>query len=157
MTDTRKNQEQVQADLAPETHNDEQDDHLSQAQEVTEEARNKDSEASPLDSTKVNSGIEDNSEQDLVDRMRDMEQSGRIDMGAYRGEPNLSASPAMITDQLTQRMFGGCSLAIACLDSRLNVSRARLSAVWTTVMPSRMNSVAIARASHGGSNSPKTT
>ena len=89
MTDTRKNQEQVQADLAPETHNDEQDDHLSQAQEVTEEARNKDSEASPLDSTKVNSGIEDNSEQDLVDRMRDMEQSGRIDMGAYRGEPNL--------------------------------------------------------------------
>ena len=89
MTDTRKNQEQVQADLAPETHNDEQDDHLSQAQEVTEEARNKDSEASPLDSEKVNSGIEDNSGEDLVDRMRDMEQSGRIDMSAYRGEPNM--------------------------------------------------------------------
>jgi hypothetical protein len=89
MTEDVKNQEQRQADLAPELHNDEQDDHRDQAQEVAEEARNKDGEASPLDSVKVNSGIGDNSEQDIVDHMRDMEQSGRIDMGAYRGEPNL--------------------------------------------------------------------
>ena len=89
MTEDVKNQEQRQADQAPELHNDEQDDHLSQAQEVAEEARNKDGEASPLDSVKVNSGIDDNSEQDIVDHMRDMEQSGRIDMGAYSGEPNL--------------------------------------------------------------------
>jgi hypothetical protein len=89
MTDTRKNQEQRQADLAPELHNDEQDEHLTQAQEVTEDARNKDGEASPLDSEKVNRGIDDNSGQDIVDRMRDMEQSGRIDMAAYRGEPNM--------------------------------------------------------------------
>jgi len=89
MPEDVKNQEQRQADQAPELHNDEQDDHLSQAQEVAEEARNKDGEASPLDSVKVNSGIDDNSEQDIVDHLRDMEQSGRIDMGAYSGEPNL--------------------------------------------------------------------
>ena len=87
--DKVKNQEERQADLAPETHNDEQDDHLSQAQEVAEEARNKDGDASPLDSIKVGGGIDGTDSQDLIDRMRDMEQSGRIDMGAYRGEPNL--------------------------------------------------------------------
>jgi hypothetical protein len=89
MPDPRKNQEQDQGTLAPETHNDEQDDHLSQAQEIAEEARNKDGEASPLDSTRVNGGIEDDSTQDLIDHMRDMESSGRIDMDAYAGEENL--------------------------------------------------------------------
>ena len=88
MSEDVKNQEQRQADQAPELHNDEQDDHLSQAQEVVEEARNKDGDVSPLDSVKVNAGIDDNSAQDIVDHMRDMEQSGRIDMDAYRGEPN---------------------------------------------------------------------
>ena len=87
--DKVKNQEERQADLAPETHNDEQDDHLSQAQDVAEEARNKDGEASPLDSIKVGGGIDGTDSQDLIDKMRDMEQSGRIDMGAYRGEPNM--------------------------------------------------------------------
>ena len=87
--DKVKNQEERQADLAPETHNDEQDDHLSQAQDVAEDARNKDGEASPLDSIKVGGGIDGTDSQDLIDKMRDMEQSGRIDMGAYRGEPNL--------------------------------------------------------------------
>ena len=87
--DKVKNQEERQADLAPETHNDEQDDHLSQAQDVAEEARNKDGEASPLDSIKVGGGIDGTDSQDLIDKMREMEQSGRIDMGAYRGEPNL--------------------------------------------------------------------
>ena len=74
---------------APETHNDEQDDEQSQAQSIAEEARNKDAEGSPLDSIKVNSGIDDDSTQDLIDHMRDMEQSGRIDMDAYAGEENL--------------------------------------------------------------------
>ena len=87
--DKVKNQEERQADLAPETHNDEQDDHLSQAQEIAEEARNKDGDASPLDSIKVGGGIDGTDSQDLIDKMRDMEQSGRIDMGAYRGEPNM--------------------------------------------------------------------
>ena len=46
--------------------------------------------ASPLDSLKPDEPGEvmDDSSQDLIDKMRDMEQSGRIDMGAYRGEPN---------------------------------------------------------------------
>jgi hypothetical protein len=89
MSENVKNQEQRQADQAPELHNAEQDDHLSQAQEVAEEARNKDGGASPLDSVKVKGGIDDNSAQDLIDHMRDMEKSGRIDMGAFAGEPNM--------------------------------------------------------------------
>jgi hypothetical protein len=81
--------EDRQANLAPETHNDEQDDHLSQAQRVAEDARNKDDWSSPLDSEKVAGGVEDDSTQDLIDHMRDMGQSGRIDMSAYAGEPNM--------------------------------------------------------------------
>ena len=90
MTDTPvNNQEQRQADLAPETHNDEQDDHRSQAQEVSEQAQRPETE-SPTESRKSDnsSGLMDDSTQDVVDRMRDMESSGRIDMDAYRGEPN---------------------------------------------------------------------
>jgi hypothetical protein len=92
MADKKKilSAEARQADFAPETHNDEQDDHRDQAQQVAEEAeRQTPATASPLDSKRVNRGIDDSSEQDLIDRMRDMEQSGRIDMNAYRGEPNL--------------------------------------------------------------------
>lgn len=85
-----KSQEQRQADLAPETHNDEQDDHRSQAQEVAEQAQDPASDAtSPTESLKP-SGSEPlgSSEQDTIDHMRDMESSGRIDMDAYAGEPN---------------------------------------------------------------------
>ena len=89
MPDTTRNQEQDQGEFAPETHNDEQDDHLSQAQEIAEEARNRNGERSPLDSSKVHGGIDEDSTQDLIDHMRDMEQSGRIDMDAYAGEENL--------------------------------------------------------------------
>lgn len=91
MTDRKiPSAEARRADFAPETHNDEQDDHRDQAQQVAEEAEGQTPATdSPLDSKRVNRGIEDSSEQDLIDRMRDMEQSGRIDMAAYRGEPNL--------------------------------------------------------------------
>jgi len=89
MDDPRKNQEKSQADFAPETHNDEQDEHLTQAQEVAEDARNRAGDWSPLDSKKVHGGIDDeDAGQDLIDRMRDMEQSGRIDMSAFEGEEN---------------------------------------------------------------------
>jgi hypothetical protein len=74
---------------APEMHNDEQDDERSQAHSVADEARNRSGEGSPLDSTKVHGGIDDDSTQDLIDHMRDMETSGRIDMDAYAGEDNL--------------------------------------------------------------------
>jgi len=69
----------------------EQDDEGEQGHTVAEEAlAGAGHAASPLDSEKHRnpSGLMDDSTQDLVDHMRDMEQSGRIDMGAYRGEPN---------------------------------------------------------------------
>ena len=77
-------------DLAPEAINDEQDDEQSQAHEVAEDALDQDDD-SPTESTKPKRGAyeDDDSTQDLVDHMRDMESSGRIDMGAFRGEPNM--------------------------------------------------------------------
>ena len=81
-----------QADLAPETHNDEQDDHLSQAHTVADEARGRsagDDFASTESVKPKSANLDGDSTQDLVDHMRDMESSGRIDMGAYRGEPNM--------------------------------------------------------------------
>lgn len=74
---------------APETHNDEQDDERMQAQTVADQARAQ-SRRSPTESEKGpgDSGLMNDSTQDIVDHMRDMESSGRIDMEAYRGEPN---------------------------------------------------------------------
>ena len=92
MTDRpRPSGERISAEEAPELHNAEQDDELEQAQTVAGEARYKDAESSPLDSVKPDGEgeIMDDSAQDLIDKMRDMEQSGRIDMGAFRGEPNM--------------------------------------------------------------------
>ncbi|GMM93785.1 hypothetical protein [Qipengyuania sp. MTN3-11] len=86
-----ESQEMRQSGLAPETHNDEQDDHRSQAQEVAEQARGTtETNTSPTESTKGEneSGLMGDSTQDTVDHMRDMESSGRVDMDAYRGEPN---------------------------------------------------------------------
>ena len=92
MTDRpRPRDERPSAEEAPELHNAEQDDELEQAHTVADEAlRGGPREASPLDSVKNDEPGEvlDDSSQDLIDKMRDMEQSGRIDMGAYRGEPN---------------------------------------------------------------------
>lgn len=79
-------------DLAPETHNSEQDDEQAQAQTLADEAlgRAPRDYGSPTDSVKVNgSNLDGDSTQDLVDHMRDMEASGRIDMGAYLGEDNM--------------------------------------------------------------------
>ena len=78
-------------DAAEEHQNAEQDDEGGQSHTVAEEAlAGAARAASPLDSEKHGnpSGLMDDSTQDLVDHMRDVEQSGRIDMGAYRGEPN---------------------------------------------------------------------
>ena len=95
MTDQSKNepesQEERQASLAPETHNDEQDDHRSQAQQVAEDVRGvTPATGSPTESRKSDnaSGLMGDSTQDTVDHMRDMESSGHIDMHAYDGEPN---------------------------------------------------------------------
>ena len=77
-------------DEAPEAHNAEQDDELEQSQTLADEAlRGAARDYSPLDSAKVPGGeIDDDSTQDLIDHMRDMEQSGRIDMSAFEGEEN---------------------------------------------------------------------
>lgn len=92
MTNTKPmSQEQRQASFAPETHNNEQDDHRMQAQEVAAQARKQsDHMASPTQSERSDneSGLLGDSTQDVIDHMRDMESSGRIDMSAYRGEPN---------------------------------------------------------------------
>ena len=92
MTDRpRQSDERASAGQAPELHNAEQDDELSQAHTLADEALAGGARhASPLDSIKPDASDElmDDSSQDLIDKMRDMEQSGRIDMGAYRGEPN---------------------------------------------------------------------
>ena len=79
--------------LPPEATNREQDDEGAQAQTVAAQAMNEDP-SSPLDSEKYGqSEVLDDSSQDLVDHMRDMESSGRIDMDAYRGEPNMDDNP----------------------------------------------------------------
>lgn len=77
--------------VAPETYNDEQEDESTQAQTLSEQARKRQpDEDRPTESRKAHDeNILDSSEQDLVDHMKDMEQSGRIDMDAYRGEDNL--------------------------------------------------------------------
>lgn len=75
--------------MAPETHNDEQDDERSQAQTVARDAQYE-RPHSPLDSTTgdMRSEIMGDTEKDLIDTMREMDDTGQIDMDAYRGEPN---------------------------------------------------------------------
>jgi hypothetical protein len=90
-------------DFAPETVNDEQDDENSQAHVVADDALDEDDD-SPTESTKPKSGAYDDedSTQDLVDHMRDMESSGRIDMGAFEGEPDMDDNEGQIGEGLTK-------------------------------------------------------
>ena len=75
--------------LAPENENSEQMDGDAQAQTVADQAINKaTSVLGGEDSEKVSSGIDDTDAQDLVDHMKQMDNSGTIDMDAYRGERN---------------------------------------------------------------------
>jgi hypothetical protein len=80
--------------LAPETHNSEQDDEGAQAQTVAEQAEAL-RKGDPTSSVKVGGG----DSQDLVDHMRDMESSGRIDMGAYDGEENMDDNEGKYGEQ----------------------------------------------------------
>lgn len=76
-------------DLPPETDNSEQDqDAEEQAQTVADEARVRGTGPGLGDSEKVSSGDDSDDVPDLVDRIEQMDSSGQIDMGAYRGEPN---------------------------------------------------------------------
>lgn len=89
----------------PEAHNDEQDPVGTQAQDVAESARRKDSHtASPLESTKPATNNLDpapDSTGDLIDEMRRMEGEGRIDMSAFAGEPNHDDEPGTYGGQTT--------------------------------------------------------
>ena len=88
------------ADDTSEMHNSEQDDEQSQAQQVAENAMNlARSPAFPESEHAGHSGINaiaGGDEQDLVDHMKQMERSGRIDMDAYRGERNDDDESGMI-------------------------------------------------------------
>lgn len=74
---------------ARETLNPEQEDESSQAQTLAEEALGRATTGMGAGETeKVRSGDETDDVQDLVDHMKQMETSGRIDMSAYAGERN---------------------------------------------------------------------
>jgi len=76
---------------APDAVNREQEDESSQAQTVADEALGRAEGGGQFgldDTEKVTTGDGTDDVQDLVDHMRQMETSGRIDMSAYRGERN---------------------------------------------------------------------
>ncbi len=76
-------------DPPPETVNLSQEDEPEQAQTVAdEELHAQGQEIGLSDSDKVGTGEVDDDVPDLVDKMREMVASGRIDMGAFRGERN---------------------------------------------------------------------
>ena len=92
MTDRPRNfdgEKRQTRSLAPENANEEQSEEDAQAQSVTDDAIDRATSVFGLDdSDKPGGGIDDDSTQDLVDHMTQMERSGAIDMSAYDGEPN---------------------------------------------------------------------
>ena len=74
-------------DLAPEAHNQEQDDEGAQAQTLADEVLGRRRDFAMSDSEKVGGGdLLGANTPDLVDHMNQMASSGRIDMSAFRGE-----------------------------------------------------------------------
>lgn len=83
----------------PEADNSEQDhDAAEQAQTVAEEALKR-TERRLNESEKALSGDETDDFPDLIDRMKQMESNGRIDMDAFRGEPNDDDEEGLLGDQ----------------------------------------------------------
>lgn len=75
--------------LAPEAHNAEQDDAPAQAQSLADEAIRRATTVFGSDGETTRApgqGDEEGGTPDLVDHMKQMVSSGRIDLGAYRGE-----------------------------------------------------------------------
>lgn len=88
MTDTR-NPTPAAADIPPESVNTEQEDGDTQAQTVADEALSRATSVlgeQDLGDKVRGSGDEEDDMPDLVDHMKQMVSSGRIDMSAYRGE-----------------------------------------------------------------------
>lgn len=82
--------EDLQTDaLAPEHQNSEQDERAEQAQDLAGEAGRSAGQFPTDRSDKAPSGEVSVEAEDVVDHMKQMVTSGRIDNSAYRGEPNL--------------------------------------------------------------------
>ena len=76
-------------DLAPENRNSEQDDESTQAQTFADAALGRSRDGFGLDDTeKVPTGNDSDDVADVVDHMKQMVGSGRIDNDAFRGERN---------------------------------------------------------------------
>ncbi len=87
----------VHDDPPPETVNRSQEDEAEQAQTLADAELHADGgEFGLSDSTKVGSGEIEDDVPDLVDHMREMVTSGRIDMDAYRGERNDDGEDGML-------------------------------------------------------------
>ncbi|MDE2405632.1 MAG: hypothetical protein KGM17_13270 [Sphingomonadales bacterium] len=85
--------------LAPETVNAEQEDEDSQAQTLADAALGRRGDDPGLeDSEKVSTGRDDDDVPDLVDHMKQMDSSGRIDFDAFRGERNDDDEEGMLGD-----------------------------------------------------------
>jgi hypothetical protein len=78
--------EATTGDLAPENHNAEQDDEDAQAQTLADEALGRRSAFEGADTERAGSEDEAGGIPDVVDHMKQMVSSGRIDMAAFRGE-----------------------------------------------------------------------
>lgn len=75
--------------LAPDLTGEDQEEEGTQAQSIADRALDRTASAFGLeDSEKSPAADETDDAQDLVDHMRQMETSGRIDMSAYRSERN---------------------------------------------------------------------
>lgn len=74
--------------LAPENENAEQVDADAQAHNVADDAIDRATSVLGEDSEHVKSAAGQPDAQDTVDHMRQMAEAGKIDMSAYKGEPN---------------------------------------------------------------------
>lgn len=88
----QSSEDAADATLAPEAHNESQDDEAGQAQSLAEEALGRRSDFNTYGETvrTPEGGLDDDegSMPDLVDHMRQMVTSGRIDLSAFNGERN---------------------------------------------------------------------
>ena len=101
-------------DLEDEDNNEQRE--ADQAQAVAEDALHPDAGPDPLDSEKPHGGITDDEGDvhDTVDMMKQMVTSGRVDMGAFAGEPlmddgdeEMPGTPAGPMDGHDDDMMGG--------------------------------------------------
>ena len=81
---TDNSQDPAREDIVPE-----QEDEDTQAQTVADEALDTSDDLGLEDTEKVKGGLDDFDAPDLVDRMKQMDSSGLIDMGAFDGEETM--------------------------------------------------------------------